>query len=296
MLQDLGVDEKTVCSVTGDVYPESGTKRRSAASSSASILSPQITSQASHSASKRRNIWENTLDVRPPQDDSEGRRYWEYRNVYHIPVPPGIEYWEDEDRKRWEMTNIGGLNESEANRQIKAARAQELARTRQMIQPITPQATHITFTLSLICFGLQISLAMIALILSIYQIIYHSQLHSGLVFLLLALIPLTGGACGIFSTMMKSQTFTLTTAIYDVASAVGVAVAAINVYSFKIDEQKPLVGFLPLAFAIALVQLASFGIVLIIYIDMLTSGSYYSGCTVLFSSFYFIFQYTYSLL
>lgn len=61
------------------------------------------------------------MDTPAPQQNSEQRKYWGYRNIYHIPVPQGIEFWEDEDKKRWELINIGGLTESEANRRIKRA-------------------------------------------------------------------------------------------------------------------------------------------------------------------------------
>ncbi|EJW84941.1 hypothetical protein WUBG_04147, partial [Wuchereria bancrofti] len=80
-----------------------------------------MNSQASRSASERQNIWEHRLGIRTPEQNSEQKKYWEYRNIYHIPVPQGIEFWEDEDKKRWEMINIGGLDESEANQQIKKA-------------------------------------------------------------------------------------------------------------------------------------------------------------------------------
>lgn len=103
------------------MYLESGMKRKSAPTSSASVPSPQISSRTTRSASEGRNIWDHKVDIRPPAQNSEQKKYWEYRNIYHIPVPQGIEFWEDEDKKRWEMINIGGLDESEANRQIKRA-------------------------------------------------------------------------------------------------------------------------------------------------------------------------------
>uniref|UniRef100_A0A1I7VTU6 Transmembrane protein n=1 Tax=Loa loa TaxID=7209 RepID=A0A1I7VTU6_LOALO len=184
-------------SLTGDVNLESSIKQKSALSSSINVPSPQISSPTNRSTSERQNIWEHRLDIRAPEQNLEQKKYWEYRNVYHIPVPQGIEYWEDEDKKRWEMINIGGLNESEANRQIKRA------------------------------------------------IVNNAQIQAGLVFLLLALIPLVGAAADLG----------LCTAIYNVASAAGVIVATINVYSFKVYQPyDDLNAFIPVAGIVALVQ------------------------------------------
>uniref|UniRef100_A0AAF5PXK4 Uncharacterized protein n=1 Tax=Wuchereria bancrofti TaxID=6293 RepID=A0AAF5PXK4_WUCBA len=256
---------------------ESGIRQKSALSSSATVPSPQMNSQASRSASERQNIWEHRLGIRTPEQNSEQKKYWEYRNIYHIPVPQGIEFWEDEDKKRWEMINIGGLDESEANQQIKKAKLQ-LARERQQENRGSriPQGTNIFFIISLICFGLQIVLTAICIGFCIYQIINNSQIQAGIAFLLLALIPLIGAAGGIFSALKRSENLGICTAIYNVTSAVGIIVAAINLYSFRVEQSDNLSAFIPIAGVVALVQTASFGVVLIIYFNLLSSVQNYS--------------------
>uniref|UniRef100_A0A0R3QJH2 Transmembrane protein n=1 Tax=Brugia timori TaxID=42155 RepID=A0A0R3QJH2_9BILA len=188
------------------------------------------------------------LGIRAPEQNSEQKKYWEYRNIYHIPVPQGIEFWEDEDKKRWEMINIGGLDESEANRQIKKAKLQ-LARERQQENrgSRTPQTTHIFFIISLICFGLQIVLAAICIGFCIYQIFNNSQIEAGIAFLLLALMLLIGAAGGIFSALKRSENLAICTAVYNVTSAVGIIVAIINLYSFRVGQSGNLSAFIPIA-------------------------------------------------
>ncbi|EFO17676.2 hypothetical protein LOAG_10822 [Loa loa] len=273
-------------SLTGDVNLESSIKQKSALSSSINVPSPQISSPTNRSTSERQNIWEHRLDIRAPEQNLEQKKYWEYRNVYHIPVPQGIEYWEDEDKKRWEMINIGGLNESEANRQIKRAKVQSVrAKQRENREMRAPQRTDIFFIISLICFGLQIALAVICIGFCIYQIVNNAQIQAGLVFLLLALIPLVGAAAGIFAALTRSQNLGLCTAIYNVASAAGVIVATINVYSFKVYQPyDDLNAFIPVAGIVALVQTASFGMVMIIYFNLSHPVENYPRGTVLFPS------------
>ncbi|VIO94273.1 Uncharacterized protein BM_BM10070 [Brugia malayi] len=254
---------------------ESDIRQKSALSSSATVPSPQMNSQASRSASERQNIWEHRLGIRAPEQNSEQKKYWEYRNIYHIPVPQGIEFWEDEDKKRWEMINIGGLDESEANRQIKKAKLQ-LARERQQENrgSRTPQTTHIFFIISLICFGLQIVLAAICIGFCIYQIFNNSQIEAGIAFLLLALMLLIGAAGGIFSALKRSENLAICTAVYNVTSAVGIIVAIINLYSFRVGQSGNLSAFIPIAGVVALVQTASFGVVLIIYFNLSSVQNY----------------------
>ncbi|VDK83561.1 unnamed protein product [Litomosoides sigmodontis] len=269
-------------SLTGDAHLESGLGQSSAPSSSASVPSPQTTSKTNRAATKQQSIRKNDSNATgPPLQNSEQKKYWEYRNVYHIPVPQGIEFWEDEDKKRWEMINIGGLDESEANRRIKRAKMQQVSKRRQwqVKQPQTGQRRSKIFIPSLMCFGLQLFLAVVCIGICTHQIVNNSQIQSGIAFLLLALIPLVGAAGGIFSALMRSEMLALCAAIYNVASAVGVIVATINVYSFKIDHQDSLSAFIPVAGIIALVQTISFGVVLVIYLNILTSK--YPRCTVL---------------
>ncbi|VDN89017.1 unnamed protein product [Brugia pahangi] len=237
------------------IYLESGIRQKSALSSSATVPSPQMNSQASRSTSERQNIWEHRLGIRAPEQNSEQKKYWEYRNIYHIPVPQGIEFWEDEDKKRWEMINIGGLDESEANRQIKKAKLQ-LARERQQENrgSRTPQTTNIFFIISLICFGLQIVLAAICIGFCIYQIFNNSQIEAGIAFLLLALMLLIGAAGGIFSALKRSENLAICTTVYNVTSAVGIIVAIINLYSFRVGQSGNLSAFIPIAGVVALVQ------------------------------------------
>ncbi|KAK6104192.1 putative integral membrane protein [Brugia pahangi] len=254
---------------------ESGIRQKSALSSSATVPSPQMNSQASRSTSERQNIWEHRLGIRAPEQNSEQKKYWEYRNIYHIPVPQGIEFWEDEDKKRWEMINIGGLDESEANRQIKKAKLQ-LARERQQENrgSRTPQTTNIFFIISLICFGLQIVLAAICIGFCIYQIFNNSQIEAGIAFLLLALMLLIGAAGGIFSALKRSENLAICTTVYNVTSAVGIIVAIINLYSFRVGQSGNLSAFIPIAGVVALVQTASFGVVLIIYFNLSSAQNY----------------------
>lgn len=74
--------------MTGDVHPENGVKQKS---SSASFPSPQITSYNNYSSRERRNVSEHRLDMDTPEQNPE------------------------------QMINIGGFDESEANRRIARA-------------------------------------------------------------------------------------------------------------------------------------------------------------------------------
>ncbi|KAM3719205.1 Caveolin-1 [Dirofilaria immitis] len=237
-------------------------RQKSVTLPSSAVASPQISSQSSFSTSEQGNIWEHGLGIRVPKEmdtcDTEQKKYWKYRNIYRIPVPRGIEQWEDEDRKRWELINIGGLSESEADRQIKTTKARFITIQKKR-DSRAPLRKDIFFIISLICFGLQITIALI---------IDGSQIQAGIVFLLLALIPLFGVAGGILSALMQSESLGLCTAIYNVASAVGIIVATINVYSFKVHQSYTLSAFIPVAGIVAFVQTASFGVVLIIYFKL----------------------------
>ncbi|KAM3719207.1 Caveolin-1 [Dirofilaria immitis] len=246
-------------------------RQKSVTLPSSAVASPQISSQSSFSTSEQGNIWEHGLGIRVPKEmdtcDTEQKKYWKYRNIYRIPVPRGIEQWEDEDRKRWELINIGGLSESEADRQIKTTKARFITIQKKR-DSRAPLRKDIFFIISLICFGLQITIALVCIGFCMFQIIDGSQIQAGIVFLLLALIPLFGVAGGILSALMQSESLGLCTAIYNVASAVGIIVATINVYSFKVHQSYTLSAFIPVAGIVAFVQTASFGVVLIIYFKL----------------------------
>ncbi|KAM3719206.1 Ion-translocating oxidoreductase complex subunit [Dirofilaria immitis] len=232
-------------------------RQKSVTLPSSAVASPQISSQSSFSTSEQGNIWEHGLGIRVPKEmdtcDTEQKKYWKYRNIYRIPVPRGIEQWEDEDRKRWELINIGGLSESEADRQIKTTKARFITIQKKR-DSRAPLRKDIFFIISLICFGLQITIALVCIGFCMFQIIDGSQIQAGIVFLLLALIPLFGVAGGILSALMQSESLGLCTAIYNVASAVGIIVATINVYSFKVHQSYTLSAFIPVAGIVAFVQ------------------------------------------
>ncbi|VBB34651.1 unnamed protein product [Acanthocheilonema viteae] len=213
-----------------------------------------MTSQSSRSAGGQRNIWEHRLGIHAPEQISEQQKYWDYRNVYHPPVPKGIELSDSEDKERWETINLGGLGENGANRQVERTRAQQFVRARERENRQNSQEKNAVFLISVICFGMQIILAIICIGLCIHRIFYHAQIQAGIAFLILAIIPLIGAAGGIFAALMGSKTIALGTAIYNVASAVGVIVAAINLYSFRAYQPYPVTAFIPLAAAVGTVQ------------------------------------------
>ncbi|VDK70179.1 unnamed protein product [Onchocerca ochengi] len=254
--------------------------------------SPQIGSQTSFSAIEQRNIWEHGLGIRVPKeiDTWNSERYWEYQSVYHIPVPQGIvEQWENENKKRWEPINIGDLNRNEADRQIKREKARSTggfnrARERENRESRARSRKDAFFIVSLICFGLQITLAVICIAFCMLRIIDGGHIQAGIVFLLLALIPLFGAIGGILSAVIGSETLGLCTAIYNIASAVAIIVATINVHSFQLYQLFSFNVFIPLASVVAVVQTASFGVVLIIYFKLSTvaAAADYSRRIVLF--------------
>uniref|UniRef100_A0A8R1XNB1 Uncharacterized protein n=1 Tax=Onchocerca volvulus TaxID=6282 RepID=A0A8R1XNB1_ONCVO len=273
-------------------------KTKNVISSSSAIASPQIGSQTSFSAIEQRNIWERGLGIRVPKeiDTWNSERYWEYQSVYHIPVPQGIvEQWENENKKRWEPINIGDLNRNEADRQIKREKARSTggfnrARERENRESRARSRKDAFFIVSLICFGLQITLAVICIAFCMLRIIDGGHIQAGIVFLLLALIPLFGAIGGILSAVIGSETLGLCTAIYNIASAVAIIVATINVHSFQLYQLFSFNVFIPLASVVAVVQTASFGVVLIIYFKLSTvaAAADYSRRIVLFPSFLFI--------
>ncbi|CAG9540811.1 unnamed protein product [Cercopithifilaria johnstoni] len=271
-------------SLTGDVYLENGIMQKSAPSSSISVPSPQVTSTTI--PNEQRNISERRLNIRMPEQKLEQKKYWEYRNVYHIPVPQGIEFWDNEDKKRWEMINIGGLDESEANRQIRREKMQQFAKARQQETRKLQTAVGMKkfFIMALLCFGIQIITAFACIGFSIQQFTNNAQIQSGIAFLLLAMIPMVGAVGGIFSALTKNQTFTMCTAIYNVASVVGVITAVINVYSFEVNQPFSLSGFIPVASVVAIVQIVSFVVFLVLYFKLLacTTAIIYPESSVLY--------------
>ncbi|OZC11278.1 hypothetical protein X798_01694, partial [Onchocerca flexuosa] len=253
-------------------------------------------------------------------------RYWECQSVYHIPAPQGIiEQWEDEDKKRWEPINIGDSDRSEADRQIKIGQARSTrgftrARNRENRESRAQSRKDVFFIVSLICFGLQITFAAICIAFCMLRIIDGGHIQAGIVFFLLASLPLFGAVGGILSAVTRSEsasyfyptmasqasskwltdghhhhhpnsdklilrivssTLGLCTAIYNIASAVAIIVATINVYSFQLYQLFSFNVFIPLASAVAFVQVnfsllektASFGIVLIIYFKLSTAAA-----------------------
>lgn len=105
-------------SLSEEVYLERGFRRKASPSFSATVPSPQMSSRTNHSASEPQNIWERKLDTRRPSEfKSEQKKYSAYRNIHHNPASQGIEFWEDDDKRRMEMINAG----EEANRRIRKA-------------------------------------------------------------------------------------------------------------------------------------------------------------------------------
>ncbi|VDP11365.1 unnamed protein product [Onchocerca flexuosa] len=246
-------------------------------------------------------------------DTCDSERYWECQSVYHIPAPQGIiEQWEDEDKKRWEPINIGDSDRSEADRQIKigvtlivlidnsqhlllpnensnllfenphqdsffqqarSTRGFTRARNRENRESRAQSRKDVFFIVSLICFGLQITFAAICIAFCMLRIIDGGHIQAGIVFFLLASLPLFGAVGGILSAVTRSETLGLCTAIYNIASAVAIIVATINVYSFQLYQLFSFNVFIPLASAVAFVQTASFGIVLIIYFKLSTAAA-----------------------
>uniref|UniRef100_A0A915PH99 Uncharacterized protein n=1 Tax=Setaria digitata TaxID=48799 RepID=A0A915PH99_9BILA len=251
-------------SLTGDVDLESGIRRKHVTSSSSAVASPQVSSRTSRSVSEGRNIWEHDMSLDIPKDldswDSEQKKYWEYRNIYHIPVPQGIELWEDEDKKRWEMINVGGLDESEADRQIKKAKVEFMNAKHQTNRAISnAQRKDPSFVVLLLCFGVQISVAFVCIGFCALQLI-NNEIQAGIVFLLLSIMPFFG-AVGVMG---------LATAAFNISSAVGIIVTAVTVNTFKVPGPHPLSAFVPLASVVAFVQIASFAMFLILHWHYLT--------------------------